>query len=62
MIYTCDECRFIFESERKINNCPDCGSREVRPATEFEKKEHTQFKKEADIYYQTLNINLEEKH
>lgn len=36
MIYTCDACRFIFESEKKPERCPDCGKFEVRAADDKE--------------------------
>ena len=40
MLYACDACRFLFESdEEKIERCPDCGKKKVRPATKEEIKE-----------------------
>ena len=40
MLYACDACRFLFESdeENKIQ-CPDCGKKKVRLATPDEIKE-----------------------
>lgn len=40
MIYACDACRYIFETEEKITQCPDCGKFEIRAATEDEISEY----------------------
>lgn len=40
MLYTCEKCKFIFESdEEMIERCPDCGKKKVRFATNEEIKE-----------------------
>ena len=40
MLYACDACRFLFESnEENIIQCPDCGKKKVRLATNEEIKE-----------------------
>lgn len=34
MLYACDACKFLFESdEENIIQCPDCGKKKVRLAT-----------------------------
>lgn len=32
----CETCRFVFESVRRLERCPDCGSAALRRATEKE--------------------------
>lgn len=40
MLYACDVCRLLFESdEENIERCLDCGKKKVRPATKEEIKE-----------------------
>ena len=40
MLYTCEKCKFIFESDKEnVVQCPDCGKKKVRAATEEEIKE-----------------------
>ena len=40
MLYACDACRFLFESdEENIIQCPDCGKKKVRLANSDEIKE-----------------------
>ena len=34
--YTCDACRYTFESDKLPDRCPDCGKMQVRPANETE--------------------------
>ena len=39
MLYACDACRFLFESDEKnIIQCPDCGKKKVRVANTDEIK------------------------
>lgn len=41
MLYTCEKCRFIFESDKdNIIQCPDCGKLKVRLANAEEIKEY----------------------
>ena len=40
MLYSCDECLFLFESNDKPNQCPDCGKYAVREATPEEIEEY----------------------
>lgn len=39
MVYTCDNCGFIFSRSTETEQCPDCGKFAVRPADEDEQKE-----------------------
>ena len=39
MIFTCDNCHFIFSRVEETDQCPDCGKHEVRPANEAEQEE-----------------------
>lgn len=39
MIFTCDNCGFIFSCSEETVQCPDCGKYEVRPADEVEQEE-----------------------
>lgn len=39
MIFTCDNCGFIFSRSEEAEQCPDCGKYEVRPANEEEQEE-----------------------
>lgn len=40
MLYTCDKCKYVFESEKEnIIQCPDCGKMKVRPSNAEEIKE-----------------------
>lgn len=39
MIFTCDNCGFIFSRSEETEQCPDCGKYEVRPANEEEQEE-----------------------
>ncbi len=39
MIFTCDNCGFIFSRSEETEQCPDCGKYEGRPANESEQEE-----------------------
>lgn len=39
MVFTCDNCGFIFSRSMETEQCPDCGKFAVRPANEDEQKE-----------------------
>lgn len=39
MIFTCDNCGFIFSRTEETDQCPDCGKHMVRPANEAEQEE-----------------------
>ena len=47
-LYACEirDCRFLFESEKEPERCPDCGKKKIRLANEREKAEFEQRKKE----------------
>lgn len=40
MMCCCDKCRFVFESVRLLDRCPDCGAESIREATEEEVAEY----------------------
>lgn len=40
MLYACDACRYLFESESDDKQCPDCGKFAVRPAVQTEIEEY----------------------
>ncbi len=42
MVFTCDNCGFIFSRSEETEQCPDCGKYAVRPADEDEQKEFEQ--------------------
>lgn len=42
MIFTCDNCGFMFSRGEETEQCPDCGKYEVRPANEAEQAEFAQ--------------------
>ena len=39
MVFTCDNCGFIFSRTEETDQCPDCGKHMVRPADETEQEE-----------------------
>ena len=39
MVFTCDNCGFIFSRIEETDQCPDCGKHMVRPANEAEQEE-----------------------
>lgn len=41
MIFSCDNCGFIFSRSSKPEQCPDCGKSAVRPANKVEQEEFT---------------------
>ena len=50
-VYACEtrDCRFLFESEKEPERCPDCGKTKVRLATEREIQEYERRKKEFNL-------------
>ena len=40
LVYICDNCRFLFERQGEVFQCPDCGSGHIRPAVETEIAEY----------------------
>lgn len=42
MIFTCDNCGFIFSRSEETEQCPDCGKHLVRSANEEEQEEFAQ--------------------
>ncbi len=43
-IYICDTCHYLFETDKPIDQCPDCGKHHVRPASEEEQEEYKQLR------------------
>ena len=46
MIYTCNVCHFTFERVGGVDQCPDCGKKNVREANETEKAEYLAYKEQ----------------
>ncbi len=46
MIYQCDNCNYVFEAEKDIEQCPDCGKYAIRNATEKEEKDYRRIQDE----------------
>lgn len=40
MIYICESCKFIFERQGEVVQCPGCGSGHIRPADAEEQKQY----------------------
>ena len=46
MVYTRDNCHFLFSRTAELEQCPDCGKYAVRPADEAERQEYEKRLKE----------------
>lgn len=46
MMCCCEKCKFVFESVRVLDRCPDCGHGPVREATDAEVAEYQAFREE----------------
>ena len=44
--FTCDNCKYIFEHDKDVEQCPDCGKFAVRPAVQSEIDEYNARKQE----------------
>lgn len=44
--FTCKKCRYTFCMNVECEQCPDCGKKDVRPATESEIQEYLKFREE----------------
>ena len=40
LICACDQCHYLFEAPELPEQCPDCGKRKTRPASESERAEY----------------------
>lgn len=40
MLYICAACKYMFQSEKPVDQCPDCGKTAVRTATPAEEQEY----------------------
>lgn len=49
-IFVCDHCKYVFESEEDVSQCPDCGKYEVRAATQSEIEEYEKRKEDNDVW------------
>lgn len=49
MIYTCDNCHFLFSDSSTPEFCPDCGKQEIRTATPEEENEF-QLRSSEDVW------------
>ncbi len=49
MIYTCNVCHFTFERIGEVDQCPDCGKKNIREANEGEKAEYLAYKEEKKV-------------
>ena len=45
-IYVCSKCQFAFERRGEIQNCPDCGSENIRAADENEINDYNKNREE----------------
>ncbi len=46
MMYTCNACRYTFEGEDGLQQCPDCGKVALREATAQEVEEYKRYQEE----------------
>lgn len=44
-IFTCDICHYTFADQLNCSQCPDCGKKQIRIATESEKQEYLERQK-----------------
>ena len=44
MFFTCNKCKYTFETAETPERCPDCGMIAVRKATKEEIKEYRQYR------------------
>lgn len=40
MIYICENCKYLFSSDKELDQCPDCGKYAVYTASESEVEEY----------------------
>ena len=45
-LYTCQVCKYTFENDKLMDNCPDCGKQEIREATTAECECYIRYQKE----------------
>ena len=46
MVYTCEKCLYTFLEDEGCSQCPDCGKKSIRAATEKEELEYYRNRKE----------------
>ena len=54
MIYACDNCHFLFSDSSIPEACPDCGKKDIRPATPEEQMEFKLYSNE-DVWVETTD-------
>lgn len=47
MIYTCEACHFTFTRVGECEQCPDCGKKAIREATEDEIEDFNRYQEES---------------
>ncbi len=47
MVYVCENCKFVFERQGEVVQCPGCGSGHIRPADEEERRQYIEEKNRA---------------
>lgn len=47
MIYTCEACHFTFARVGECEQCPDCGKKAIREATEDEIEDFNRYQEES---------------
>ena len=45
MFFTCNKCKYTFESVDTLDRCPDCGMIAVRKATDEEVEEYREYRR-----------------
>lgn len=51
MLYACAACRYMFEAESEVEQCPDCGKRSVHPANQAEMQEYERLRQVKDDWF-----------
>lgn len=49
MILSCEYCKYLFSSEKLVEQCPDCGKMTVRAADDAECEEYHRIQMENEI-------------
>lgn len=44
--FTCKKCRYTFCTDVECERCPDCGKKDIRPATDGVIQEYLKFREE----------------
>lgn len=49
-IFTCDTCHYTFAGQSDCDQCPDCGKKQIRIATEQEQQEYLEHQKNQESW------------